>query len=142
MIIHQTQVKSMKIFKIAISASLILSINSCCPTNYSANIKEILEPTKERVSKFIKEQQRYPTHDEIGDIIEEVGCQVVELQSGICIYKGDRYIYSNGTEITDGVNWLVVSLDRGESGCGFTINENGKIESQRCNNGSYIKIDP
>ena len=66
----------------------LMFLYGCSNPDYRPTIKEIMKPLQSELSNFYKKHQRYPTHIERDQLLENSGCTV---KGDVCYYKGYKF---------------------------------------------------
>jgi len=111
----------------------IFLFSGCCVSNYSSEMKEVLEPIEKKMIVFYKKNNRYPTIQEHYKLLEKVGCKV---ENNICLFKGNKF-YISIPKYENGGN---IGLSKDNSSCYISLNV-GKKDLFTCNQESCFKFD-
>ncbi len=130
----------MKKIKILLSITILFMIFGCCPTDYTKDIKKIMNPFSKGLTDFFAENGEYPTSEQRDKILENAGCKIVDSNNKICKFKGQSFTYESNLELSRKLYFFAIA--KKGSHCYLDMSPDGKIVDKKCIKDSCINIDP
>ena len=104
----------------------IFLLSGCCFSNYSSEMKKVLEPAQKKLVAFYAKNKHFPNPEERNKILKESGC---EIKGNICLFNGTSF---NIVDMSLGREEYSIQLTKEKSRCDVGVMSNGKKGDSGC----------
>ena len=112
----------------------IFLLSGCCFSNYSFEMKKVLEPAQKKLVEFYAKNKHFPNPEERNKILKESGC---EIKGNICLFNGRSF---NISDSNLGGGEYIIGLKKEKSRCNVGIMSNGKKGGISCYQSSCLGL--
>ena len=112
----------------------LLVLSGCCISNYSSNMKKVLEPTQKILIEFYAKNKHFPNIEERNEILKQSGC---EIKGNTCLANGTMF---NISDANLGGEEYIIGLKKEKSRCNVGIMISGKKGGISCYQSSCLGL--
>ena len=123
----------MKIRYLVVPLGVFL-LSGCCASNYSSEMKEVLEPTQKSLVDFYAKNKHFPNTEERNEILKESGC---EIDKNICSFHGIDFNIDDA-DLAGGQ--YTIGLKKDESHCDTGVFSDGEASNINCYQDSCLGL--